>query len=257
MLITGASEVLSNPSIAISGNAYPSALTHANTAVRTYQTPDISGQVIVNILINQAAHGFTTGQAIYYTGTAWALAEANSASTLGIGLVIYVDTNNFYLCQSGLITGLSGLTAGQYYFVSDATPGALTSTSPVASTSFSNPLLFSLSTTSGIVIPFRPAQALQAANFAAEYDFLLDCEPMQTNLTYTATYNGLYVSNEAWYVAGPTLLKNIAYTYTAGNMTTEVRKVFAGNGVTILAQSTIVYTYSSNIVVSATYTRNI
>jgi len=115
-----------------------------------------SGSAIF-MAVNQTSHGFTTGQAVYYTGSVWALAEANSAGTLGIGIVSFVDANNFNLYQAGLLTGLSGLTAGQYYFVSDATSGLLTSTQPTSVSSYSNPLLFALSTTTGLVLPFRPS----------------------------------------------------------------------------------------------------
>ena len=109
------------------------------------------------IAVTQTSHGFTTGQAIYFNGTIWALAEANNADTLGIAIVSYVDANDFDAYLEGEITGLSGLTAGQYYFVSDTTAGALTTTAPTATTSFTNPILFSLSATTGIVLPYRPA----------------------------------------------------------------------------------------------------
>ena len=108
------------------------------------------------IAVAQTGHGFTAGQAVYFNGSAWALAQSNAAGTLGLALVVVVDVNNFIAVTQGLITGLSGLTAGQYYFVSDATPGALTTTEPTSTSSYSNPLLFALSTTTGIVLPFRP-----------------------------------------------------------------------------------------------------
>jgi hypothetical protein len=53
------------------------------------------------------------------------------------------------------------------------------------------------------------------------------------------------------------LIKQINYTYTGNQLTTEVRKVFAPNGVTIVGEVTIVYTYSGNTLVSYTETRNI
>lgn len=127
-----------------------------NSGAYTWGAGGGSGSAIF-MVVNQTSHGFTTGQAVYYTGSVWALAEANSAGTLGIGIVSFVDANNFNLYQAGLLTGLSGLTAGQYYFVSDATSGLLTSTQPTSVSSYSNPLLFALSTTTGLVLPFRPS----------------------------------------------------------------------------------------------------
>jgi hypothetical protein len=107
--------------------------------------------------VRQVAHGFTVGQAVYNTGSVWALAESNAIGTLGIGVVIVSSTDHFIVCFEGPVTGLSGLTAGQYYFVSDATAGLLTSTEPVSTTSFSNPLLFAVTTTTGVVISSRPS----------------------------------------------------------------------------------------------------
>ena len=118
----------------------------------------------VSINVAQASHGFSTGNAVYYNGSAYVKAEANASTTLGLGVVTVTDANNFVFYMAGQITGLSGLTAGQYYFVSDATPGALTTTEPTASTSYSNPILLALSTTSGIVLPFRPSQVPAASN---------------------------------------------------------------------------------------------
>ena len=44
---------------------------------------------------------------------------------------------------------------------------------------------------------------------------------------------------------------------TGSTVTKEVRKIFATDGITIVAQATIVYTYSGYRVISTTYTRNI
>ena len=137
------------------------------------------------------------------------------------------------------------------------TAGLLTSTPPTATTSFSNPILFALTATTGIVLPFRPSEILYPINYASEYDFLLDNEPMSPSTTYTVTWNGAYVSNEAWYVAGPTLLKNIAYTFVGGYVTQEIRQIFYSDGITVVAQSTIIYTYSGNMLSSSSYVRNI
>lgn len=204
--------------------------------------------------ITQIGHGFSTGQAVYYTGSAWALAESNNIATLGIGIISVVNPNVFDLYQVGLISGLSGLTAGQYYFVSDATPGLLTSTQPSAGTSFSNPLFFALSTTTGLVLPFRPS-ATDTPSFATEYDFLLDNEPPTTN-SYATTYTGGNLTYESW-SAGGLLIKDITYTFSGTFVQTEVRKVYATNGISVNAELTINYTYSGNTISSATYTRNI
>ena len=108
--------------------------------------------------VTQTAHGFSVANAIYYTGSVWAKAKADSTSTLGIAIVTSVtDANTFTLSISGYITGLSGLSAGQYYYVSAATAGLLTVTEP-GLTLISNPLFFADSTSSGFVLPYRPSQ---------------------------------------------------------------------------------------------------
>jgi hypothetical protein len=131
----------------------------AGPTFRTLVAADIpAGITNTSLAVHQVAHGFTVGQAVYFNGTIWVLAEANAIGTLGLGLVIIVPgANDFTVCFEGFVTGLSGLTAGQYYFVSDATPGALTVTEPVATTSFSNPLLFAISATTGTVLDHRPS----------------------------------------------------------------------------------------------------
>lgn len=105
--------------------------------------------------VTQTAHGFSAGNAIYYNGTAYAKAKADNAATLSFMIVDAVpDANTFSFTMLGRITGLSGLTAGQYYYVSAATAGALTATEPAG---YSNPILFADSTTTGFVLPFRPS----------------------------------------------------------------------------------------------------
>ncbi len=88
------------------------------------------------------------------------------------------------------------------------------------------------------------------------YDFLLTNDPVYTNINYTNTYNGSIVTNEYW-KNGTTLVKEIDYTYTASLLTTEIRKIYASDGITIVAQLTIAYTYNGDLLTSATYTRNI
>jgi hypothetical protein len=114
-----------------------------------------------SLAVNQTSHGFSVGNAIYFNGTSWAKAEANSSTTLGTGVVTVVaDVNNFTVFFEGYVTGLSGFTPGNYYFVSDTTPGLLTSVEPSANTSFSNPLFFAITTSTGVVLPFRPSQII-------------------------------------------------------------------------------------------------
>lgn len=109
--------------------------------------------------INQPGHGFTVGQPIYLDDTddTWKLAQANAATTLGIAFADPIDTNNFNAVFSGKLGGFTGLSIGEYYFVSELTAGTLTDTEP-APPNYSNPMLHAISATEGIIIPIRPSR---------------------------------------------------------------------------------------------------
>ena len=103
---------------------------------------------------------------------------------------------------------------------------------------------------------------LSAASSGVVYnDFLLDNEPIAETGTndcvYTPTYSGINVTKEEWKRNDTTLVKSIDYTYSGITVTTEVRKVFAANGTTIVAQVTWTYTYTGINVTSATMTRDV
>jgi len=109
--------------------------------------------------INQVGHGLSVGEAIYFDGADWQLAQSNAAATLATHLVYEVaDVDNFTAIQSGYFdTGLAGLTAGDYYFTSATTAGALVGTDPSTTDPlfFSNPVLLAETATSGWVLPWR------------------------------------------------------------------------------------------------------
>lgn len=92
-------------------------------------------------------------------------------------------------------------------------------------------------------------------------DFLLDNEPTTNtgavDCTYTPTYSMGKVTLEEWERDDATLIKSIAYTYTGSKVATEIRKVFALDGTTVLAQVTWTYSYTGSILTSATMTRDV
>jgi len=114
---------------------------------------DSDSTLSTSIPVNFTGHSFSTGMAVYFNGVSWQKAIANSVNTLGIGIVSYIDANNFSVAVCGSLYGFSGLSAGNYYFVSDTITGGLTTTEP----SISNPLLLALSATHGVVLPYRPS----------------------------------------------------------------------------------------------------
>lgn len=104
--------------------------------------------------ITQTAHGFAVGNAIYHNGTNWQKAKADAIATLGTHIVTFVPgANYFFASQIGRCYVPShGLTIGEFYYVSDVTAGALTTTEP---TTYSNPLVYVESADYLHVLPFR------------------------------------------------------------------------------------------------------
>jgi microcystin-dependent protein len=121
------------------------AITRANLSAGSGLDPASNAQSIT-----QNNHGLAVGEVLYFDGT-WKKAKADAAATSEwIGVIQQVpDANTFLLVTSGRILGLSGLTAGTLYYLSDATAGALTSTAPTAITSNARPVLLATSTTAG------------------------------------------------------------------------------------------------------------
>lgn len=112
-----------------------------------------SGEAISKT-IAQTAHGLSVGNAIYVSAAdTYAKAKADATGTADVvGVVSAVpDADNFTFIEAGVITGLSGLTAGSFYFLSEATAGLLTSTAPTAETEINKPVMVATSTTSGVV----------------------------------------------------------------------------------------------------------
>jgi len=84
--------------------------------------------------VNQTGHGFAVGDVIKSNGTnnEYEKAQADSgANAQSVGIVTTVDdANNFTYTPSGPIITLSGLTAGDVYYLDDTTAGDVTTTAP-------------------------------------------------------------------------------------------------------------------------------
>ena len=118
--------------------------------------------------IAQTGHGLVVGNVVRHNGTSYVKAQANSAANAEVvGIVAAVaDANNFTLHYGGRITGLSGLTAGNVYYLDDDTSGLLTATEPPDAGDVSKPLLMADSTTSGYFFNFRGALNVDMATQA-------------------------------------------------------------------------------------------
>lgn len=115
-----------------------------------WATPSGGSSSNTSITVTQASHGFSIQQALYLNGTTYALAQANSTVTAEVVGVVtsVVDVNTFIITSDGHASGFSGLTAGSVYFLSDATPGLVTTTIPVTVGNITKPIWIADTTTS-------------------------------------------------------------------------------------------------------------
>lgn len=107
--------------------------------------------------VTQTAHGLVVGDVVRFNGTDYVKAQADSAANAEVvGIVSAVaGVNDFSLQIGGLVSGLSGLSAGSVYFLSPSTAGALTTTEPSTVGQISKPLLVATSATTGYFINYR------------------------------------------------------------------------------------------------------
>lgn len=134
-----------------------------------------------DITVTQSSHGLVVGDLIYHTGSLYAKAKADSASTSEVvGMVAVVtNSNTFTFVTSGNVNGLTGLTAGANYFLSAATAGAMTTTEPSVS-NIVVPVAIATSTTSAVV-------RIQRGNIAGTAVTAASTSNMSTG-TSTSTY---------------------------------------------------------------------
>lgn len=122
----------------------------------TYQMADL------RTTTNSPSHGTHTctateavGNAIYVSAVD-TVAQADATNEIkmpAIGIVVNKPSSiTCYVVTHGLVSGLSGLTAGSRYFVSE-TAGAITTTAPTTSGSVVQEIGVALSTTELIVEP--------------------------------------------------------------------------------------------------------
>lgn len=85
--------------------------------------------------------------------------------------------------------------------------------------------------------------------YAPDLDEMLEDEPTRPDNTYSLTRVMGQVTQEKWVrTADASTLKIIDYTYASGKVATEDRKVYADDGLTVLARLTCAYTYAGNLV---------
>lgn len=102
----------------------------------------------VTVGVTQASHGLSVGDVVRHDGTIYVQATADTASNAeAVGVVTTVPSVDTFTFQStGLVTGLSGLTAGELYYLQD--DGSLDTTAGTVE----KPVLIAVSSTSGVLV---------------------------------------------------------------------------------------------------------
>ena len=116
--------------------------------------------------VTQTGHGFSKGNVIYRDGgtNSWKLADVTDADKLGITIISDVVDANTFTISLNVITGLSGLTDGTWYYVDNS--GNLTT----IESSISNPLGVAISSSELAYFPYRPVTTASVAEpFASMY----------------------------------------------------------------------------------------
>lgn len=203
-----------------------------------------SSSVALTKDVNQTSHGLVVGDAIYFNGTSYAKAKADSAATADVvGIVSSVaGANDFTLQFGGEITGLSGLTAGSIYFLSSSTAGALTATEPNTVGHISKPLLVATTTTAGFVFNWRgmevPDTAPGYATSTPSFLTLANTADLTSERALTAGTNIAFTDGGAGStltISAPDVAPNNASFLTLGtnsNLTSE-RVLTAGSGISL------------------------
>ena len=125
------------------------------------------GNIQGDVFVVTAGETIAVGETVCYSiaDAEWMLGDANSSTKVrvkGIAISTGVNAGPMTIQTSGIVTGLSGLTAGTFYYQSD-TAGALSST---PSTTTSIPIGLALSTTS-LLLTFGKKMAYGAGTSQA------------------------------------------------------------------------------------------
>ncbi len=86
------------------------------------------------ITITQVAHGFSVGDPVYWDGTQYQLAIANSQVTSAMGVVATAETDAFNLIMNGAMRWVAhGIPVGEYRYLSTINAGGYINVPPVSS----------------------------------------------------------------------------------------------------------------------------
>ena len=195
----------------VTGNANINSLLNVNNDQVITGNLTLGGYLVggdITEPVTETGHSKVAGNAVYFNGTTWELAQSDNVATLGTGIVSLVpDANTFYVTQMGKVTGLSQLSVGEWYYVSDSTAGLLSLTQGAT---IVNPIGRALSATELMVFPMRAdlvQPSVDGLTNRAEYD--------STNSSYLYTgraSRGSLTSDAVWRIS--------RYDFETGTVTT-------------------------------------
>jgi hypothetical protein len=158
-----------------SSSLIPVVTVDAKGRVTTLTTASASGGgSSTSIPISQVAHGFAVGNIVRLSGTdTYTKAQANSAANAEmVGMVSSVlSADAFTLTMDGQVTGLSGLTPAEVYFLSPTTAGAITATAPTTVGQIKKPVFYAQSATAGVVYNMLGIQLSSGGSTVTSFAF--------------------------------------------------------------------------------------
>ena len=122
---------------------------------------DVNGIAVTDAIRKTiiSTNSFVVGEVVYLQSpsiSAYGKAIAtNSILSEVVGVVNAATNTEFTMTIEGVVTGMTGLSAGCVYFLSDTIAGTMTTIEPTASGHVSKPLMVSTSTTEGYVFNWR------------------------------------------------------------------------------------------------------
>jgi hypothetical protein len=125
----------------------------AATKIRQEQLREVGG--LTREIITQVGHTFVPRNALYFDGSVWAKAKADTVANAELlGIVESVKGDTFTIVFAGRITNMPSMTPGAVYYLSWTTAGALTTLVP-PETMVNKPVLVARTSSIGYVVNWR------------------------------------------------------------------------------------------------------
>ena len=169
----------------------------------------------VTFTVTQTDHGFTIGMPVYYTGTAWRAAKADTLATCATHVVTAVAT--VHVCNVTVIGKITipghGKTVGAYYYTSPVTAGATVTAEPTSGCV--NPVFYVADASTLIILNWRLPVSLRDT----ELTFGSPAAPNARIWNSTATAPDRTCSTNGRFISGK--VYNLVYNDIAEQMPSD------------------------------------